>query len=42
MQHGAPFLVALLIAVIYFGWPHHRPAIRSKAPARKPRDPGPR
>jgi hypothetical protein len=39
MQHGTPFLVALLVAVVFFSWPHHRPAARTRAPAKKPRDP---
>ncbi len=39
MQHGTPFLIAILVAIVFFGWPHHRSVSRSKAPVRKPRDP---
>jgi hypothetical protein len=24
MQNGAPFFVAIILAIVFFGWPHRR------------------
>jgi hypothetical protein len=39
MQHGVPFLIAIVLVMVFFAWPRHRPAQRRAEPDRKPRQP---
>jgi hypothetical protein len=38
MQHGEMFLIAILLAMVFFAWPRHRPAQRKVEPERKARE----
>jgi hypothetical protein len=38
MQHGETFLIAILLVMVFFAWPRHRPAQRKIEPDRKVRD----